>query len=219
MDDDKLKAFSMLLDMVRPEHRPRVYRLMTKEEREAMGIIPDNLDDAFEQAEAAKTPAGGGGLLPEGEYEGVVLAAEVGASVKPWVTAELKLKLQVDEGERSGTVTFADFELAPNTDRSGNPSPGKLGFLKGQLENLGYTGKLKDLELNAQQFVGARVKFRQKVDDHLTDNGEPDQYARMNPNTGKPYVDREVYINELLQPGFAQSPSAAAESPAEPAVY
>lgn len=182
-----------------------------------MGLVPSNLDDAFEQVEASKAPTGTGGLLPEGEYEGVILSAEVGESMKPWVDAELKIKLQVDEGEHSGEVTFCDIELAPNTDKDGNPSKGKLGFVKGQLANLGWTGKLSEVEFNTNSFLGARVKFRQKVDTHILEDGSFDKYARINPNSGKPYVDREVYLNELLQPGFG-APAASPQT-AEPTVY
>jgi hypothetical protein len=136
--------------------------------------------------------------------------------MRPWVTAELSLKLQVDEGEHSGKSTFCDIELAPNTDKQGNPSKGKLGFVKGQLAGLGYTGKLSEVEANVQSFLGARVAFRQKVDTHILEDGSFDQYARINPNTNEPYIDREVYLNELLQPGFT---AAAPTQPAEPTVY
>lgn len=183
-----------------------------------MGLVPSNLDDLFNEAEVPDAPKGDGpgGLLPDGTYEGVVLTAEVRDGMKPWVTAELSLKLQVDEGDHSGEVTFCDIELAPNTDKSGQPSKGKLGFVKGQLANLGYSGKLSEVEFAANSFLGARVAFRQKVDTHLDENGNPDQWARINPNTGEPYIDREVYINELLTPGMA---AVGASQPAETPVY
>lgn len=184
-----------------------------------MGLVPSDLDAAFAEAEAVKAPTGdgSGGLLPAGDYEGVVVTAEVRAGMKPWVDAELSLKLQVDDGEKSGSVTFCDIELAPLAGKDGNPNPKKLGFVKAQLANLGYAGRLSDVEHQAHTFQGARVAFRQKVDDHLEADGTPDQWARMNPNTGKPYIDREVYINELLSPGFAAP--AAPQQPAEPQVY
>ena len=187
-----------------------------------MGLVPASLDSAFDEVEAQKNE-GPGGLPPEGEYEGVILSAEVGESVKSWIDAELKLKLQVDEGQYSGKVTFADIELAPCTDREGNPSKGKLGFVKGQLAALGYTGKLSEVEYNLNSFIGARVKFRQKVDTHLDDAGNVVPYAsgkmpKLNPHTNKPYEDREVYLNELLQPGFGAT-AAAPQAPSEPTVY
>lgn len=185
-----------------------------------MGLVPDSLDSVYEGVEASKAPTGGGGgLLPEGEYTGVVLSAEVRPGMKPWVDAELSLKLQVTEpAEHAEKVTFCDIELAPNTDKEGNPSPGKLGFVKGQLEKLGYTGKLSEVEYQVNTFLGATVKFRQKVDDHLDENGNPDQYARINPNTGQPYIDREVYLNELVTPG-AMGSVAVGTTTANPAVY
>lgn len=174
-----------------------------------MGLVPSELDAAFDEAEVAERKPGGTGLLPDGEYNGTVLSAEVRPGMKPWVTAELSLKLQVDEGDREGAFTFCDIELAPNTDKNGNPSKGKLGFVKQQLAGLGYTGKLSEIENATNSFLGARVAFRQKVDTHLDENGNPDQWARMNPNTNEPYIDREVYINELLQAGFAAAPAAS----------
>ena len=182
-----------------------------------MGLVPTDLDAVYDSVEASAVPSGGGGgLLPEGEYTGTVLESVVGESMKPWVTAELKLKLQVTEGEHSGKVTFCDVELAPNTDKSGQPNQKKLGFVKGQLANLGYAGKISEVEYVAQNFVGAVIEFRQKVDTHILEGGAFDQYARINPNTNQPYVDREVYVNKLVTPGFAQAAPAA---PSEPQVY
>lgn len=180
-----------------------------------MGLVPDTLDAVFDEAEASKG-TGVGGLLPAGEYEGVVVSAEVRPSpVKTWVTAELSLKLQVVDGPHKDEVTFCDIELAPNTTKDGQPSKGKLGFVKGQLEGLGYTGKLSQLEYSVNTFLGAKVAFKQKVDTHIDENGAVDQYGRINPNTGTPYVDREVYLNELLAAGpMAQSaPMSAATAP------
>lgn len=205
----------MMRDMVVPWHLPRLAKLIHNEEKK-MGLIPSNLDDLFNDAEAPKAPEGGGGLLPAGKYEGVIVGVAVtGESRKPWVTAELQLKITVDEGEFAGKSTFCDIELAPNTDKTGQPSKGKLGFVKGQLSALGYTGKLSDVEFNAQQFMGARVGFTQKVDDGYDEQGNLKPYARINTNTNKPYVNREVYLNELLSPGIA----APAVASSEPAIY
>jgi hypothetical protein len=217
MENVHLKGFLMLREMVRVEDVPLVNKLIREWEKK-MGLVPSNLDDAYENEEAS-TGGGTVGLLPAGDYTGVVVESVVGESVKPWVTAELKLKLQVvDEGPQKDKFTFCDIELAPNTDRNGNPSAGKLKFVKGQLVNgLNYTGKLSELEYSAEQFRGAVLEFRQKVDDHLDGHGNPDQYARINPNTNQPYVDREVYLNKLITPGFTQS--GVAQEASEPAVY
>lgn len=184
-----------------------------------MGLVPSDLDAAFDSAEAVEPKSGGGGgLLPAGDYNGVVLSAEVRPGMKPWVDAELSLKIQVDEGEKEGSVTFCDIELAPNTGKDGLPSKGKLGFVKQQLGNLGHTGRLSEVETSTNAFLGARVAFRQKVDTHILEDGSVDQWARINPNTNEPYIDREVYINELLQAGFGATPAAAPQS-AEPSVF
>lgn len=213
-----LAGLYQLREMIHPADQWRVDRLIEEEEEKKMGLVPSNLDDIYESAEVPKGDgSGGGGLLPAGQYDGTIISAEVRDGIKPWVTAELSLKIQVNDGQpHSGKATFCDIELAPNTDKSGQPSKGKLGFVKKQLAALGYTGKLSEVEYNAQSFVGAQVNFTQKVDDHLDENGNPDQYARINPNTGTPYIDREVYLNELLAPGFG---SQAAPASSEPAVY
>lgn len=185
-----------------------------------MGLVPSELDDVYAQQEAASAPSGGGGgLLPAGDYTGSVVESSVRPGMKPWVTAELSLKLQVTEGEHAGKSTFCDIELAPNTNKENQPSPGKLKFVKGQLENgLGFSGRLSEVEDVAHTFVGAVVEFRQKVDDHLDENGNPDQYAKINPSTNQPYIDREVYLNKLVTPGFAAAP-VAAEASTTPTVY
>ena len=192
-------------EMVVPEHKLRVDRLIRNEERN-MGIVPANLDEAFASADASEAPKGDFSPLPEGNYQGVVTSAVVSdESRRPWVDAELQLKIQVDEGDQSGKFAFCDIELAPNTDKEGKPSPGKLGFVKGQLAALGYTGKLSEVEYAVQSFVGARIEFRQKVT--LSE--------KTNPHTGSPYENREVYVNELLQAGLAAAPVTSSE----PVVY
>lgn len=214
---DHIQGLRILRDMVHPSHQWKVDKLIQQEETN-MGLVPDTLDDDFENVEASK---GGGGLLPAGDYEGVVLAAEVNdGGTKSWVQAQLSIKLQVTDGPHEGSVTFFDMELAPLEGKDGQPSKGKLGFVKGQLEALGYTGKLSEVEYAVESFLGAKLKFRQKVDNHIDPvTGEVDAYGKINPKTNLPFIDREVYLNELLAPGFAQTPSAATESPSEPAVY
>lgn len=161
-----------------------------------MGIIPDNLDDEFEETEAG----GGGGLLPAGEYEGVVTDLVIAPSkFRPWRTAELSGKLTVDDGDASGGVTFFDFEVAPLTDKEGNTSKGKLKFLKWQLTALGYDGKLSELEQRLHELNGARVSFEQK------DEASPN----INPKSGKPYRDREAILKDNLAPGYGSVASSA----------
>jgi hypothetical protein len=219
MDNVHIKGFLMMREMVRQQDIPKLNKLIREEERR-MGLVPSNLDDAYETSEAAKASSGGGGLLMPGEYTGVVVEAAVGESMKPWVTAELKLKLQVTtEGSEKDKFTFCDIELAPNTNKNGEPSPGKLKFVKGQLVNgLGFEGKLSEVEYNVDKFLGAVIEFRQKVDNHLDENGQPDEWARMNPNTNLPYIDREVYLNKLVTPGFGAGVTTG-QAPATPAIY
>ena len=165
-----------------------------------MGIIPD-FDSEFEEVKVGE----GGEYKPleAGIYEGVVQSAEIRESRKPWVDAELSLKIQVDSDDQKGKITFADIEVAPLTQKDKEtgqlvPSKGKLKFLKWQLNSLGYDGKLSDLEYNTHGLVGARVEFEQKVVES----------SRINTNTGKPFIDREVVLRENLLPGVGVGQSA-----------
>ncbi|MCW2956862.1 MAG: hypothetical protein JWO69_1731, partial [Thermoleophilia bacterium] len=98
-----------------------------------------NLDEAFAKATPSSEPAApeaekaGGGLLPAGEYTGVVVGAEVRSGFRPWVEQELSLRLTVDGGDYNGRTTFCDIELAPLTGRDGGISDGKVRYVKWQI--------------------------------------------------------------------------------------
>jgi len=158
------------------------------------------LDDVFAQVTPSSEPAkeeapSGGGLLPAGEYEGVVVSGEVRSGFRPWVEQELSLRLQVDTGEFAGRTTFCDIELAPLTGRDGNISEGKVRYVKWQITDvLGYDGVLSELSQHATSFSGLRVRFEQKVTPAM----------KVNPATGKPYENREVTLREAL--GRSEAP-------------
>jgi hypothetical protein len=165
---------------------------------------------ALDQAFAAATPSselpvdepkGGGGLLPAGEYQGVVVAAEVRKGFRPWVDQELSLRLQVDGGEYAGRTTFCDIEIAPLSGRDGGISEGKLKYVKWQITDvLGYDGTLSELGTHAERFIGSRVSFDQRVT----------LAAKINPNTGTPYENREVTLKAHLghaAPGEVSGPT------------
>jgi hypothetical protein len=142
-----------------------------------------DLDQAFAAATpSSEAPAPDAdapkGLLPAGNYEGVVTSAE-----------ELSLRLQVAGGEHDGRTTFADIEIAPLKGRDGGISDGKLRYVKWQITDvLGYEGTLSELGNHAQQFVGLKLAFEQKVTPSM----------KVNPNTGKPYENREVTLKQNL---------------------
>lgn len=153
---------------------------------------------ALDAAFAAATPSAeepveeapkAGGLLPAGEYTGTVVNAEVRKGFRPWVEQELSLRLQVDAGEFMGRTTFCDIELAPLTGREGGISEGKVKYVKWQITDvLGYDGQLSALADHAHTFVGAKLSFEQKI--RLA--------AKINPQTGTPYENREVTLKSFL---------------------
>ena len=153
-----------------------------------------DLDQAFaaatpsSEAPAAETEAPKG-LLPAGNYEGVVTSAEVRSGFRPWVDQELSLRLTVAGGEHDGRTTFADIEIAPLKGRDGGISEGKLRYVKWQITDvLGYDGTLSELDKHTENFVGTKLAFEQKVTPSL----------KVNPNTGKPYENREVTLKQSL---------------------
>lgn len=153
-----------------------------------------DLDAAFasatpsSEAPAVETDAPKG-LLPAGTYEGIVANAEVRSGFRPWVEQELSLRLTVSGGEFDGRTTFCDIEIAPLSGRDGGISEGKVKYVKWQITDvLGYEGALSELGQAAGQFVGTKVSFEQKVT----------LAAKINPNTGTPYENREVTLKASL---------------------
>ena len=153
-----------------------------------------DLDQAFaaatpsSEAPAPETEAPKG-LLPAGTYEGVITTAEVRKGFRPWVDQELSLRLTVAGGEHDGRTTFCDIEIAPLKGRDGGISEGKVRYVKWQITDiLGYEGTLSELGNHTDTFVGLKLQFEQKVTPSL----------KVNPNTGKPYENREVTLRQSL---------------------
>lgn len=170
-----------------------------------MSTTMTDLDAAFasatpsNEAPAPETDAPKG-LLPAGTYEGSIAGAEVRSGFRPWVEQELSLRLTVEGGEFAGRTTFCDIEIAPLSGRDGGISEGKVKYVKWQITDvLGYDGALSDLGNHASQFVGARVSFEQKVT----------LAAKINPNTGTPYENREVTLKTRLS---GAAPAAAIDT-------
>jgi hypothetical protein len=168
-------------------------------------MTTSELDKAFANATPSAEPEveaerpAGGGLLPAGQYEGTVQSAEVRSGFRPWVEQELSLRLIVDGGDYAGRTTFCDIEIAPLSGREGGISEGKVKYVKWQIADvLGYDGALSELTKHTDQFVGTRVSFEQKVT----------LAAKINPNTGAPYENREVTLKASLGKGAPAAPAA-----------
>jgi hypothetical protein len=145
----------------------------------------NDLDKAFDEAEVSQTnyPR----RLPAGDYVGVVTKVNLGESTKPWVDTALHVELTTNDG----ATAEHEVEVAPLTGKDGEISPGKIKFLKWQLQALGYEGKYSDLEYELDALYGRYVDFQVK-----TSEG-----SKTNPHTGKPYINREVVLKNPAE-GF-----------------
>lgn len=175
-----------------------------------MGFIPENLDAEYE---AAREITGEGRGLPPGTYPMTVQSATIGASDKPWMDAQLDVELVTTDGQ----VDHLIMEVAPLTNKDGEVSKGKLGFLKGQLKKLGYDGPLSRLEYSLDTFRGAVVKVEIKDEPQKKRNANGDLEVQRKPD-GTPWTNHEVKIKELITPGpMSASPAqAVAPTPAAP---
>lgn len=155
-----------------------------------MGLIGSGMDEAFEKAKvgAKKMEAG----IHEATIAKLEFVADKEQIKRPWVDVELVITLE----DESGGKAWHRIELMPLTDKDGNPSPGKLGYVKGQLENMGYHGKLSQLENSIGNLLGAKVRI--SVEDK---QGK----ARPADKGGGHYINREVYVQELLAAGAGAS--------------
>jgi hypothetical protein len=161
-----------------------------------MGLISSNLDDAYKEAKPSAKK------MEPGIHEATITKIEIVADKtkikRPWVDIELVITLEDDNGGKA----WHRIEVSPLADKDGNPSAGKLGYVKGQLENMGYHGKLSELEYHLNEMRGARARI----------SVEDKQGARRPADKGGGhYVNREVYVQELLKAGVG----GAAEEPSE----
>lgn len=155
-----------------------------------------NLDDAFDGAVVPE----GGKRLPAGDYTGTVtnVQYQVGDDTwKPWVDSAIEVQLTTADGK----VT-TQWELSPCVKKDGTINSGWMGILKKNLRNLGYEGKLSALNAAVMggQFHGTMADFS------IVDTAQD----KINEKTGEPYVDRTVYVNELVEAGLATANGLAA---------
>lgn len=160
-----------------------------------MGLIDSSIDDDFAKAKptAARMEAGPNQEVTIAQVE---IVADKTKIKRTWVDVELVVTFQNEAGAKA----WHHIELAPLTDKDGNVSPGKLGFVKSQLEAMGFLGKLSELEYQVNGLLGAKVRIN--VNDVAS--------TKLNPKTNKPYVNREIYANELIAPGVGGSTGAQA---------
>lgn len=150
-----------------------------------MGLI--NIDEetakAFDEAEVGGSTEP---KLPAGPHEGTITSVSIVAGDKvwkPWMDVALQWTVKNEDGYVSDQI-----EVAPLTNKQGETT-GKLRWLKGQLQGMGYTGGLKDLEMNIGQVLQNKVKI--EIEEEVSD--------KTNPHTGKPYVNRNSKIVALLE--------------------
>ena len=143
-----------------------------------------------------------GGLLPAGTYEGIVARPrEVRSGFRPWVEQELSLRLTVDGGElrRPHDVLRHRDRAAQGPRRRDQRGQGPVREVADHRRARLRRHARASSAQHAAQFVGA-ASLR----------AEGDARAKVNPNTGKPYENREVTLQDA--PRRAE-PAAAIDTP------
>ena len=130
-----------------------------------------NIDDIFADISEEST----GHRLDVGTYEGTVVSAEVTEGRAPWVDTQLTVNFQTDDGG----YAYADIELAPCLGPDGQISPGKVKFLRWQMQALGIPGAPSEVAQNLAHAVGNVVAFEVA----------PQRSGKINEKTGKPYTE------------------------------
>lgn len=156
--------------------------------------MTSDLDAAFE---AAELPTGG--RLAAGDYPAATVTSVTYQTAsdkiwKPWMTAVLEVQFTTDEGR----VT-TQWELAPCQKKDGTINNGWMRYLKKNLRNLGYDAD-KGMKLSGLESAVMSGFFHGTIAD-ISIVDQPQE--KINPHTGEPYVDRSVYVNELVEQGLA----------------
>lgn len=137
--------------------------------------------------------------LGEGHHDVTIAGAELklGDDARPsWATKSISFRFENDEG-----VMFWDCELEPLTRQDGTENEMSVTIGMGNLENMGldfdtvdsatdYSRQVEQWVMNGG-WIGAKVRI----------NVIEKESTATNPNTGKPYVNRNVYVNELYEAG------------------
>ena len=150
-----------------------------------VSLIPKEISEAIaKDAEQSSKPR-----RESGEYLAEVTSVAIADNPVSWIDKALMVDVKfLDEIGGDHKVRI---ELQPCTDKNGNISPGKIKFLRWQLSAL----ELDPDELAFQLFgiIGNQYKVRYTVDNGLNEDGTPkNPSAKLNPHTGKPYVNRDM---------------------------
>ncbi len=148
------------------------------------------LDDAYTQAKATDNE------VPAGRYNVSVQKAEIKPTQKK--EPRLSIQMKVLNGEHAGRMLFLGHMLCPadTPDKTAN----RLGRLKKDLATMGVTiTKLSELPAALQKLLDVKLAVRQVVKEDPSKPGE---------------VNRNVYIDKLLDPGTADESGAAGSAAA-----
>lgn len=155
--------------------------------------------------------------LGDGKHTVRVQAAAIktGEDARPtWATKSLHLQLGNDEG-----VRFAEFEMEPLTfsDGSENVVGQKvlIGALTGMGVNLDGAATMQDVVQRGTAFITGGNLQGAELDINIKDKPS----NKTNPNTGKPYMYRNTYINGVVTPGIGAADVAEAFDAEEVGVF
>jgi hypothetical protein len=113
-----------------------------------------------------------------------------------WATKSVKLMLGNDEG-----VTFWDIELEPLTFVDGNENKVSREIQAQQLANLVDDEVADDSNANFVRAVENLVMSGQMLNSTIDISIVEKVSKNVNPNTGKPYLNRNIYVNRLVEKG------------------
>lgn len=157
-----------------------------------MGLISKDAAEAYKKATPSTSKRMDTGVQ-EATITKVHIETDKEKIKRPWVDVELVVTFENEAGAKG----WHNIELMPNTDKQGEPSQGKWGYVKGQLEHMGYLGELDEFDAQAQSILGATCRI--SVEDKV---GKP------KPGGGN-YLNREIYVQELIKPGVGGGSAAS----------
>lgn len=173
-----------------------------------MSIIPSDIAAAIKvDEENSHKPR-----RESGEY--LVEVTGVGIADKPVAWIDKALMIEAKFLDDIGGDHKVRLELSPCTDQQGAISPGKIRFLRWQLEALQLDAE--ELAFQVYGVIGNVYKCRYTVDDGINEDGTYKRpNAKLNPHTGKPYINRDLVFLEKVEK--TETAAEAAEGPDEPA--
>jgi len=153
-------------------------------------------DNDFDSAEAL------GGTHPEGRHTGEVTVARI---EQPWIssngddTVTLSIHVKTDKGTAFANLRLSNFS-----------SEKAMGFTKGQLANLGHSGKLSEVPNLVHEILGSTVEI--DVDHNSYTNSQGEEKTGVNVYFRKLISSGDASVNAFG--GFAPDMEAAPAAPA-----